>query len=178
MLRRRRLDSAVLRNACVGSPIGGWSGLSALLLLCLSTLASAQQYQADAVDDKARLLGPTAQNCVKDSSRYATDKERFTEYFTKYYFPAMTRFEPNDLAELGDMRYNLFIQYLWKAENEELQSDLTDIAFNAVSRIITDKKYHPAVRYNAILIVGMLDQQYAHRERTKSAPAQTVATGQ
>ena len=131
-----------------------------LLVSSAAPLAVAQQYETKPVDNKARLLGPTAQNCVKVPARYATDKDRFIEYFQKYFFPALTRYEPNDLAELGKMRDELLSRYLWASRDERLQSDLTELAFAELQPVGRSSKFHPAVRYNAILILGMLDQTY------------------
>ncbi len=143
-----------LRTGCRGL-------LAVLMISCLTTRASAQQYQTKPIDDKARLLAPIAQSCVKDPSRYATEKERFLEYFSKYHFPAMTRFRPDELAELGRLREDLFSRYLWAARDERLQRDLTELAFQELQPVGRSSKFHPAVRYNAILVLGRLDKQYA-----------------
>ena len=132
-----------------------------MLVFAGALQASAQQYKSLPVDDKARLLGPLAQNCVKEPSRYTADRERFTEYFKNYFFPAMTRSEPEALAELGRMREDLLSRFLWASRDEQLQSDLSKIAFESMWPIATSKDYHPAVRYNAVLILGRLDDKYA-----------------
>jgi hypothetical protein len=133
----------------------------AAIVLSGALQASAQQYKSLPVDDRARLLGPLAQECAKNPSRYAVDKDRFTEYFQKYYFPAMTRPDPEALAELGRMRDDLLSRFLWASRDEKLQSDLTKIAFESMWPIATSKDYDPAVCYNAVLILGRLDKQYA-----------------
>jgi hypothetical protein len=75
----------------------------------------------------------------------------------------MTQTEPDHLASLGNLRYDQFRKILWATDHEPLQRDLTEIAFNAARKIVGAAKppYHPAVRYNAVLILGQLDQQYA-----------------
>jgi hypothetical protein len=133
----------------------------AVMTLSGARLVSAQQYKSLPVDDRARLLGPLAQNCAKNPARYASDKDRFTEYFQNYYFPAMTRSDPEALAELGRMREDLLSRFLWASSDEKLQSDLTNIALKSMWPIATSKDYHPAVSYNAVLILGRLDKQYA-----------------
>jgi hypothetical protein len=144
----------------------------AFLLLCLAGTAVAQQYQADDVDKNAFKNTVVAQNCIKEPTRYAADKDKFTEYFVKFYFPAMTQFGPDDLSKLGDARYNLFSKFLWPSKSEELQRDLTQLAFDAANGIVfsRDKNYHPAVKYNAVLILGLLDDQYADAGGTKHPP--------
>ena len=139
-----------------------WSpGVAALLLVCLTSLAGAQQYQADPVDENAGKLKLTAEQCVKNPARFTNDGAQFIEFFDKYYFPAMTRFAPGDLAQLGRMRDDLFSRFLWASTDENLQRELTEMAFKKVQPVERSSKYHPAVRYNAILILGMLDKTYA-----------------
>ncbi len=144
----------------------------AVIVLSGALQATAQQYKSLPVDDKARLLGPLAQNCVKDPARYAdpADKDRFTEYFKNYYFPAMTRSDPEALAELGRMREDLLSRFLWASQDEKLQKDLTDLAFKAMWPIAISKDYHPAVSYNAVLILGRLDKQYAINNAANRRP--------
>ena len=74
----------------------------------------------------------------------------------------MTHADDADLGRLGESRYNLFKKYLWATNNTQLQQDLTDMAFTALGRRIANPEYHPAFRYNAILVIGMLDEQYAN----------------
>ncbi len=125
--------------------------------------AAAQEYRADKVDPQAKRNAGIVLSVVRTPARFAQDKAQVMEYFTGYYFPDMTQAGADDLARLGDARYNLFRKYLWATENEQLQQDLTELAFNAARRIVvaSDPPYHPAVRYNAILILGQLDKQYA-----------------
>ena len=61
--------------------------------LAVPPVASAQQYQADDVDEAAGKLKLTAEQAVKNPGRFAADRARFNEFFEKYYFPAMTRNE-------------------------------------------------------------------------------------
>jgi hypothetical protein len=126
----------------------------------LTSAVSAQQYQADKIDPAAQKLGAVAQSCVKDPAKYAASQQQFDDYFKGFYFPAMTQFGPDDLAKLGGMRYDLFSRILWVTQNEDLQKDLTDLALEKMKGIATTSSYHPAARYNAILVIGMLDQQY------------------
>jgi hypothetical protein len=141
---------------------------SALALVCgilsFVSIATAQQYRTDPIDEKtAKGYGPVAQLCVKDPARYALEQAKVKEYFSNYYFPRMTRTGEQELGQLGKLRYDLFKNVLWPG-NEQLQKDLTDLTFDAMLKIVApkpaDPPYHPAVRYNAILTIGMLDESY------------------
>ncbi|MCI0332287.1 MAG: hypothetical protein L0228_03550 [Planctomycetes bacterium] len=129
----------------------------------LASVAAAQDFRIDPIDEKARFPGAKATRWVSDRAAYTTDKAEFDNYFQKYFFPAMTRNSPSDLAELGKLRADLFKKFLWGTTNTDLQNNLTDMAFSAMGKIVISQgepPYHPAVRYNAVLVVGLLDEQY------------------
>jgi hypothetical protein len=129
---------------------------------CLTVPATAQQYRVDPVDNKARALGTNEKQWLSNPGAYTADKAKFDEYFTKYYFPDMTRADGADLGKLGTSRYNLFRRYLWNTTNKQLQADLTDMAFKKMGAVVLSSEYHPAVRYNAVLVLGMLDDDYGN----------------
>ncbi len=139
------------------------AGVSIALFVTRAGAQPAAQYRSDEIDGNARNGQGTARGSVKDPARYAAEKAKVDEYFTKYYFPAMTRTGPQDFEELGKLRYELFNTFLRPATHEAIQKDITQAAFTYMARVVTakDPPYHPAVRYNAVLILGMLDQQYA-----------------
>jgi hypothetical protein len=146
--------------------------LVTLAATATATTAAAQEYQTDKVDAQAKRNAGIVLSTVRNPSRYAADKAKFVEYFTGYYFPAMTQTDPDALANLGDLRYDLFRKYLWATNHEPLQSDLTELAFNAARKMVgaANPPYHPAVRYNAVLILGQLDKQYAIETVTNRRP--------
>jgi len=133
-----------------------------LLLVAIASASFGQQYQSDDVDENAGKLKLTAEQCVRNPQRFQSDKARFVEFFEKYYFPAMTRFSTDELGQLGRMRDDLFARFLWASTDENLQNELTRMAFAKLQPVERNKgkNYHPAVRYNAILIIGMLDTVY------------------
>lgn len=125
----------------------------------LATAVSAQQYQADPINEALGKQGEVIKGMAKDPAKY--DATAFDDYFTTYYFPAMTKFAPEDLANLYKNRSELFSRYLWAAQSEELQAHLTKLAFDAMKGVAIKPVYHPAVRYNAILVIGLLDDKCA-----------------
>jgi hypothetical protein len=142
-------------------------------------MARAQEptYQTDTPDPEARKNQGIALQCIRDPASFPANQAKFEDYFTKFYFPSMTGDQPDQLARLGVLRYGLFRDYLWKTDNEQLQKTLSDAAYNAMAKVLNPRQnppYHPAVRYNAILIMGMLDDQYA-REGTSPRPPKPYA---
>ncbi len=140
-------------------------GLATVVLAAtLAAPATAQQqYRVDQPNPSAKSKVAAATLCVRNPAEFATRKADFDEYFQKYYFPAMTLYGADDLEELGDLRYDLFSRYLWKSQSPQVQQQLTNLAYQAMGKILVadNPPYHPAVRYNAVLTLGMLDEQYA-----------------
>jgi hypothetical protein len=70
------------------------------------------------------------------------------------------------------MRDDLF-KWLRSATVQNAQDHLTNLAFKSMGQIVgaQDPAYHPAVRYNAILIIGLLDQKYGERQPPEPLPA-------
>jgi hypothetical protein len=133
----------------------------------------AQAYRSDAPDPAAKKLQSAASQSVRNPASFPTNRAQFEEFFTKHYFPNMTGTTPEDLAALGRNRYSLFRDYLWNTDNQQVQQALTELALVAMGKIVQSKDpppYHPAVRYNAVLILGMLDEQYAREGGTPSPP--------
>lgn len=146
-----------------------WAVIAVVLVVAETALA--QEYRQLPIVDGIRLGNvAVARRVIHNPETYLTEKQRFQDYFTKYYFPAMTRYSPDDLAELGKLRFDLFNQYLWQATSETIQKDLTDLVYKYMWQIAKDRHFHPAVRYNAILVLGQLDEQYATNGGARPRP--------
>jgi hypothetical protein len=162
---------AACRMLCGGFAI-------ALLLGYAPTIASAQ-YRSDPADKQAKLNSFIVKRVVRGEADYAAEKQTVQDYFTKYYFPAMTSTEPADLAVLDELCAELINDNLAPATNRAFQQDLNEWTLNAMKAIVVgdpaQPPYDPRVRYNAVLIVGFLDDPYA----TQANPARpfSKATG-
>jgi hypothetical protein len=140
----------------------------------LASPAQTQEYKSIPVppDEPARKFAVNAKQCVRDPGRFAQERAQFEEFFKKVYFPTMTGTSPEELAKLGTLRYELFKSYLWATDNEQLQSSLTELAYTAMTGIIKPQtpQFHPAVQYNAIITLGMLDAQYSREGASPRPP--------
>ena len=83
----------------------------AALLFCAAK-SFAQEFLTLPVDDKAKVSRSVALQCLKDPAAFAANKAKFDEYFTKFYFPSITRTEPEALGNLGRIREDFFKQIL------------------------------------------------------------------
>ena len=90
----------------------------------------------------------------------AADAKQLDDFFKKYYFPAMTGASGESLANLADMRINLFRRYI-NATGSAATRDYLVKQTLAVMSSIAKGPYHPAVRYNAVTILGQLDKEPA-----------------
>jgi hypothetical protein len=134
----------------------------ALVLSLTIPSALAQRYSVFTPklnDKEAKSLWRVTSQAVNNAAAFQTDKSKIDEYFMKYYFPLMTQYDPKNLGELGERREDL-VKWLREAKVPEAQEHLTGLTLKA-ERIISRGNFHPAVRYNAALIVGLLDKEYA-----------------
>src|SRR5262249_22822766 len=131
--------------------------LSAALFGCLWTPAWAQQYRSDQVLKNASANRSVVLDSLNNPATYGTNKDGpFTEFFTKFYFPAMTQAEPGDLQKLESLRGELFKKYILATNNPDVQKYLTLLTYRAMANIVVNQPgqppYNPSVRLNAVLI--------------------------
>ena len=152
-----------LRAALVAIVAGGGIGLA--------TSTHAQQYKSlkPAITERAsNILRPKVTTALRKWDNPSADQKAINEYFGKYYFPAMTDLTPEGLGQLAEMREDLFRRFIHAASVKAAQDYLTALTLKAMTVIASDN-YHPAVRYNAVLILGQLDKEYSTRG-TKPVP--------
>lgn len=141
--------------------------LCGLVILGVTQQAWAQRYKSlcDKMLPKAerQLLERKVRPAIRNAAPLGAAEEDVKKYFLRYYFVKLTCYkDPKLLGELGKMREDLFKQYIRAARNPATQQLLTQLAFRACKALAIDN-YHPAVRYNATLILGNLDSQVATR---------------
>lgn len=133
-----------------------------------ATLGEAQNYKADEYDKRLSARGTVFRNFVKQPAGSPELREEFEQYITKYYLPAMTQYSPEALEDLGKLRSELFGRFLWPA-TPELQTWMTQQAYEW-AKSVAPARYHPAVQFNAIYILGLLDETYAGRGQAEPTP--------
>ena len=133
--------------------------LAIALALFLPTSVAWAQYKSDEIDISLRAKGTLAKKYASNPTGEASNKQLFENYIGKYYIPIMTNSDAMALGELGKLRYELFRQYVWPAQ-PAVQTWLTETLQKRMQAIYQDPAYHPSVRYNALLVIGMLDDQY------------------
>ncbi|QDT67322.1 hypothetical protein MalM25_02190 [Planctomycetes bacterium MalM25] len=135
-------------------PIGLLALLASVVLTAVPT--HAQNYKADPVEQGLRSKGQLAKKYAKNG---VGDRQLFEDYLTKYFFPAMTQPTPNGLAGLAKANNDLFSAFLDDAKTD-VQAYVHKQALAFTVRVLRGR-YHPAVRNNALLILGKLQDDYA-----------------
>jgi hypothetical protein len=83
-----------------------------------------------------------------------TARTRFRAYFLSYLFPMMTTEEGLKTAAQDRL---LFLRDLMGAKSNEAHREVVDLSLSALSKIVLDKAYRPAARYNAMYIISSLN---------------------
>lgn len=139
-----------------------WALLAAMALIAAPSLdATAQQYKSIPLNiqpAQANVLKAKVPLILRNPGAPAgADLKTLNDFFT-YYYSAMTSSAPDQLALLSKTRKDLFQLFLnvpngAPAPREHVMG-LTIKAMKAIAK----GNYHPAVRYNATLILGQLDK--------------------
>lgn len=142
--------------------IWGMAVVGLLGLLISGQWALAQSFEWD--DDK---IGPDYQEQMTRSKqktaktqivmgrlRLANNQQVFESWYREYVFPAMA--SRQHLGEIYQHRKEL-ANDLQRAADSETHQFLRELAYEEASQRVTGN-YHPAVRFNAMLIIGNLNQ--------------------
>ncbi|MDA7950970.1 MAG: hypothetical protein MPJ24_05720 [Pirellulaceae bacterium] len=94
-----------------------------------------------------------------------------TGYLRDYRIAQMTQFDEATLAELPEFRRKFLKEtVLLVGITEARHQEVVDLAFNEL-KVIAVENYHPAVKYNAISLIGDLHQTEGQKNgSTRSAP--------
>ncbi len=140
-----------------------------LFAITATSIATAQQFQILEPKinlNKSKVMSRAVAKALKNSAAFQANSKVIDDYFNNFYFRRMTL--PTMLGELGKSREDLF-KLIRSAKVPAAQKHLTQLTHNAM-RAIAKGNFHPAVRYNAVLILGMLDEKVASGIGVKPVP--------
>jgi hypothetical protein len=139
-------------------------GLCFVLISSLAVGAFAQNYKTiplTLAKTEASRMKIAAEAALRSPAGLGAAEKDVDTYLKKVYFPEMTQYSDAALAELGNKkRAELIKKFIPQAGNASTQQYLIDLTF-AFATAVARSNYHPAVRYNAVLMLGELDQQLA-----------------
>ena len=136
-------------------------GVMALAAL-VAAPADARTYKVDEFDKKLSARGALAKRYARNPNPGGEEEQAFRAYVEQYFLPAMTRSDSEALENLGKSRAELFKSFLWGSDSRT-QQYVTSEAMKFAERVLKGR-YHPSVRYNALLILGQLDDKYSGGE--------------
>jgi hypothetical protein len=130
--------------------LAGGAAAIALTLLAVGTADAQQQSPAQLKAQVNRILRQP-----QDPS--AEERKILDEYFGKSFFKSMTDASPAGLGKLAELRKDLFTQFLNGRGSQAGQDHLLSLTMNTVGTYAIGNM-HPAIRYNAALIIGQLSK--------------------
>ncbi|QDV72165.1 hypothetical protein [Botrimarina mediterranea] len=145
-----------MRYFSAARPLRPLAGLIALAIAATAAPTLAQRYESDAIESRLSNKGVIARRYAKTGQG---DGAEFKEYIEKYFFPAMTQTTPEGLADLEKMQGDLFKSFLTGVP-AATQRYMHEQALDFSTRVVANRKYHPSVRYNALLMLGRLNDKY------------------
>jgi hypothetical protein len=117
------------------------------------------------------VLGGQVATILRDAQApNAAALKQLDDFFMGHFYPLMTDTDPLALGQLAEKREQLFQRYLNAIKSQAARDHLNANTLKAMGSI-AQGPYHPAVRYNAVLIIGQLDAQPG----VKALPAGTDA---
>ncbi len=157
------------RNLVVVCRRSAVCGALTVIMGCLSAVACAQNYRTLPVElepREASRLKTEFNSARKNPAGFGAAEADVESYLKKSFFPSMTLFTDEALMELASSREDLIGNWIPQATNPAVREYLVEQAL-FFARGMARLNFHPAVRYNAVLMLGGLDQQSA----TATAPA-------
>ncbi|WP_428307340.1 hypothetical protein [Lacipirellula sp.] len=135
--------------------------LATLAVGCVTSLtASAQSYRAlkPIPLAQAKAISGKVATILRDTNNPGAEETKtLNEFFMKYIFPSMTVYDPPEaLGQIAITRDQLFTRYINTAKSQGARDYLTSNTLKAMDAIAKGY-YHPASRYNAVLIIGQLN---------------------
>lgn len=95
-------------------------------------------------------------------------------YFNLMEFKLLTGTSPEELEQLPKRRFDLFKLYILQIKQTDNHQKVIDLTFNMMQQIVMEE-FHPVVRYNAMLIIGELNEQEVVRVGGTPSPQEPYA---
>ena len=96
-----------------------------------------------------------AAKILRDGPSGPQDQEWLTDYFKNYSFPRWTL--AKNFQSISDF-VKEWRQFVANAKGESHKT-LLELTMTSMKDFVSDSEYSPAVRYNAILVIGLLNEQ-------------------
>jgi hypothetical protein len=110
---------------------------------------------------------------LRGSDDFRAGQTKLDQYFKEYIFPQMTLPDDASLAALPERRKDFLSLVQRVASSQEAHDHVVGLTMNYMEKIAT-LDFHPAVRYNAMLIIGEMNGQEASLIGSSRTPPQPL----
>ncbi len=112
-----------------------------------------------------------ADNVLRGTADLNSARSEFDRYYKGWLFPSMTQIDDESLSKLGDLRDELLGQIRETPNDSAIRKHMLDeLVLPYFTQVVSDSGYHPAVRLNAVLIIGNLNRRDGSRNVEPSLP--------
>lgn len=121
-------------------------------------------------------LKPKAGAILRNAQAPSAEDLKILDQFFNAEYTAMTKPDAAQLSQLAKKRKELFVQFLNVKGSPQARDHVLTLTRNTMGSIAT-RNFHPAVRYNAALILGQLDKELAASSGQSPTPLPAAANG-
>jgi hypothetical protein len=109
-------------------------------------------------EKKVKALQQFKTNVLNGSVAYPENASNFQKFYKDYQFPAFSQLD--QLQKLPERRKEL-LDDMRRARSKEVRDPLLNLIYSGMTNVFMNPKYnvHPAVRYNALLLIGDLNSE-------------------
>ncbi len=108
--------------------------------------------------EATKKINKLVRDVINGQAQLSQNEASFDKYFTLYEFPRMTQIDDKSLARLPRERAAFMRNYVTLVKRPEVHDRIVQLTYRSMKDIVT-KNFHPAVRYNAMVIIGELNSQ-------------------
>lgn len=113
----------------------------------------------------------TADNVLRGLVDINAVKAEFDRYYNGFVLPAMTQVDNESLSKLGEYRDELLGEIQDTPNDSAIRKHmLEELVLPYFNRVAADAGYHPAVRLNAVLVIGGLNRRDGQRNVEPALP--------
>lgn len=131
--------------------------------------------QERAVKAARSAIESTVDDVFRGTADFNAVRADFDRYFNGLAFPLMTQTDEASLEGLGRIRYELLRDIRGTANDSAVRQHVIDeLLLPFCTRVMADSGYHPAVRLNAVVMLGSLNRRDGQRNVEPSVPLDTA----
>ena len=125
------------------------------------------QYLAPKVDRTQKKVETQIHQIAEKETYDPGEQAQFDQFFRTYFFPGWA--DPTAISKVPEQRKNLRT-FFSQTRNDQIHDHLLTLSMQFL-KILAEKNFHPATRYNAVLAIGDLNESEVTIEGAVHKPA-------